>query len=163
MLLELLSATAVCATLEVLVTTGNAPRGCEWHRQATELALLRSNFTSSWDSCSMPRHSAFRSWNSWSCKRREPITRSLQREDKVKLNELLQQPRMADWTLRFFQLRCTQLEWTTASTALISSFSDKAQRIKRGKNIMKFKGNYIEKNANTLTTNAKEAKKRELP
>lgn len=81
----------------------------------------------------------------------------------MKLNELLQQPRMADWTLRFFQLRGTQLEWTTASTALISSFSDKAQRIKRGKNIMKFKGNYIEKNANTLTTNAKEAKKRELP
>lgn len=69
--LELLTATAVCATLEVLVTTGNAPRDWGWQRQATERALLRSNFTSSWDSCNIPRHSAFRSCNSWSWKRRE--------------------------------------------------------------------------------------------
>lgn len=104
----------------VFITTGNAPCAAQWQRQATELALLRSSFTSSWDSCSIPRHSAFRSCNSWSWERKESTTWN---QWKKRQNKTQPTPTetCTDWcnTVRFFQAcgTCWHLERTPVSGA----------------------------------------------
>lgn len=145
----------------VFITTGNAPCAGQWQRQATELALLRSSFTSSWDSCSIPRHSAFRSCSSWSWERKGS-TAEWRQEKRRNSTQPTPAETCTGWcsTIRFFQAHADSWSGEHLHPLWWGSMKSKL-RLERGKYMIKSKGKW-KNSANTATADAKSKRRTSL-